>query len=143
MTAILVVSGASSTGHHIYAASSLVGRSLVPPPVYLLSPLDRLNVPLNSYLGRKGTIALTCFVSFASCLGQAFSGTRTVIITTRLLLGIGIGPKSATIPVYAAECVPEQIRGALVVQWQMWTAFGIMLGFISGVIFEGTGVSPL
>lgn len=34
-------------------------------------------------------------------------------------------------PVYAAECSPPKIRGALVMQWQVWTAFGIMLGFVA------------
>lgn len=34
--------------------------------------------------------------------------------------------KSATIPVFAAECAPANIRGALVMMWQMWTAAGVM-----------------
>ncbi len=29
---------------------------------------------------------------------------------------------------FAAETAPPRLRGALVMQWQMWTAFGIMLG---------------
>ena len=36
---------------------------------------------------------------------------------------------------YAAECSPAPIRGALVMMWQMWTAFGIMLGFVADLIF--------
>ena len=61
----------------------------------------------------------------------------------RFALGIGIGPKSATVPIYAAECTPPAIRGALVMQWQMWTAFGIMLGNIMGVAFgPSTGIPP-
>jgi MFS family permease len=51
----------------------------------------------------------------------------------RFFLGLGIGPKSATVPIYAAECSPPSIRGALVMQWQMWTAFGIMMGFVAGL----------
>jgi MFS family permease len=50
-------------------------------------------------------------------------------------LGFGIGPKSATVPIYAAETVPSSIRGALVMQWQMWTAFGIMLGYVADLAF--------
>lgn len=42
---------------------------------------------------------------------------------------------SATIPIYASECAPSRIRGALVMMWQLWTAFGIMLGFIFGAAF--------
>lgn len=53
----------------------------------------------------------------------------------RFALGFGIGPKSATVPVYAAETAPPAIRGALVMQWQMWTAFGIMLGYAADLAF--------
>lgn len=71
-----------------------------------------------------------CVICFTSCLGQAFCKTWQQLLICRLLLGLGIGPKSATIPIYAAESVPsEDIRGALVMSWQLWTAFGIMLGY--------------
>lgn len=43
-------------------------------------------------------------------------------------MGIGMGAKASTVPIYAAENAPASIRGALVMSWQMWTAFGIMLG---------------
>jgi MFS family permease len=61
--------------------------------------------------------------SFAHSFGSMF--------IARFFLGFGIGPKSATVPIYAAECTPPAIRGALVMQWQMWTAFGIMLGYVA------------
>jgi MFS family permease len=60
----------------------------------------------------------------------------------RLALGLGIGPKSATVPIYAAECTPPQIRGALVMQWQMWTAFGIMVGYASDLAFYKVADTP-
>ena len=43
-------------------------------------------------------------------------------------MGIGMGVKACSVPVYAAENAPATIRGALVMTWQFWTAFGIMLG---------------
>ena len=48
---------------------------------------------------------------------------------SRFSLGLGIGPKSATVPIYAAECTPPEIRGALVMQWQM-------VGILHIAIFE-------
>lgn len=54
----------------------------------------------------------------------------------RFLLGLGIGPKSATIPIYASECAPANVRGALVMMWQVFTAFGIMCGFFCGAAFR-------
>jgi len=53
----------------------------------------------------------------------------------RFFLGFGIGPKSATTPIFAAECAPPKLRGALVMSWQMWTAFGIMVGYIADLAF--------
>lgn len=95
---------------------------------------------MNDYLGRRATIAITCIISFASCLGQAYTNNWYQLFLVRLVLGLGIGPKSATIPVYAVETVPKDYRGALVTQWQTWTAFGIMLGFLFGVAFQNSGV---
>jgi sugar porter (SP) family MFS transporter len=34
----------------------------------------------------------------------------------------------SVVPIYAAENAPAPIRGAIVMGWQMWTAFGIFLG---------------
>jgi hypothetical protein len=42
----------------------------------------------------------------------------------RMLLGIGMGLKEVTVPVFSAENAPAIIRGGLVMSWQMWTAFG-------------------
>ena len=36
---------------------------------------------------------------------------------------------------YSAECAPPLIRGALVMMWQTWTAFGIMLGTVMSLAF--------
>ncbi|CEQ41259.1 SPOSA6832_02955, partial [Sporobolomyces salmonicolor] len=43
------------------------------------------------------------------------------------------------VPVFAAETAPPLIRGALVMQWQVWTAFGIMLGTVSSLVFYHVG----
>lgn len=64
------------------------------------------------------------------------------MFVARFALGFGIGPKSATVPVYAAETAPPAIRGALVMQWQMWTAFGIMLGYAADLIFYQVADTP-
>jgi sugar porter (SP) family MFS transporter len=43
-------------------------------------------------------------------------------------MGIGMGLKAATVPIFTAENVPPSVRGGLVMSWQLWTAFGIFLG---------------
>lgn len=58
------------------------------------------------------------------------------LLIARFALGFAVGAKSSTTPVYAAESAPKTIRGALTMMWQMWTAFGIMMGFVVSVAFE-------
>lgn len=40
-------------------------------------------------------------------------------------MGIGIGAKNATVPIYSAEMAPHRIRGALVMFWQLWVVVGM------------------
>ncbi|KAL2160873.1 hypothetical protein VTH06DRAFT_1070 [Thermothelomyces fergusii] len=91
--------------------------------------------PMNRVFGRRGTIFISCLISALACFWQAFTNTWWHMFIARFFLGFGIGPKSATTPVFAAECSPPKLRGALVMQWQMWTAFGIMLGYIADLAF--------
>ncbi|TKA65653.1 hypothetical protein B0A49_09815, partial [Cryomyces minteri] len=83
--------------------------------------------PLNNYFGRRGTI----FVSAVFSWDQLF--------VTRLLLGLGMGCKGSTVPIFSAENAPASIRGALVMSWQMWTAFGIFLGTCANLAVKDTG----
>lgn len=66
---------------------------------------------------------------------MAAADTWYNLLIARFALGLAVGAKSSTTPVYAAESAPKNIRGALTMAWQMWTAFGIMLGFVSSVAF--------
>ncbi len=91
--------------------------------------------PLNKLFGRRGTIFISSLICALTCFWQAFPSIWWHTFIARFFLGVGIGPNSATIPVYAAECTPARIRGALVMMWQMWTAFGIMIGYVSSLIF--------
>lgn len=50
-----------------------------------------------------------------------------------------MGSKASTVPIYAAENVPASIRGGLVMSWQMWTAFGIFLGFCANLAMYTVG----
>ncbi|KAK9777174.1 hypothetical protein SCAR479_06242 [Seiridium cardinale] len=110
-------------------------------PYALSAVMCLFNSVLNNWLGRRGVIFLTCFMSCVWCLAQSLSSSWELLFLFRLLLGLGIGPKSATIPIYASECAPAQIRGGLVMMWQMWTAFGLLLGYAFGVAFWDAGGS--
>ncbi|KAL6851776.1 sugar transporter domain-containing protein [Trichoderma novae-zelandiae] len=84
--------------------------------------------PLNDWIGRRGTIFLGAIFSLFAPFGMAVSQTWGQLAACRMLLGIGMGLKEVTVPVFSAENAPPAIRGGLVMSWQVWTAFGIFLG---------------
>lgn len=82
-----------------------------------------LSDPLNNRFGRRGTIFFSAHFCFWPVLGSAFCQNWWQLLICRALLGIGMGSKASTVPIYAAENSPAPVRGALVMSWQMWTAF--------------------
>lgn len=97
-----------------------------------------LSDPLNNYLGRRGTIFVTALVLIATPIASGFTHSWETLFVVRLILGLGMGAKGATVPVFAAENSPAPIRGALVLGWQLWTAAGIFLGLCANVIVADT-----
>ncbi|KAI5919052.1 sugar transporter-domain-containing protein [Camillea tinctor] len=87
-----------------------------------------LSDPLNNWIGRRGVIFVSAHFCLWPVIGSAFCNTWGQQLACRLLMGIGMGVKASTVPIYAAENAPASVRGALVMSWQMWTAFGIFLG---------------
>ncbi|RDW71661.1 putative facilitated glucose transporter [Coleophoma crateriformis] len=95
--------------------------------------------PLNHYLGRRGEIFLTACCLTATPIGSGFARSWQGLFAARFVMGIGIGAKNATVPIYSAEMAPARIRGALVMFWQLWVVAGIFLGFAANVIVKNTG----
>ncbi|KAE9993868.1 hypothetical protein Vi05172_g5331 [Venturia inaequalis] len=95
--------------------------------------------PLNKYLGRRGEIFLTALCLTATPIGSGFAKSWQGLFAARFVMGIGIGAKNATVPIYSAEMAPARIRGALVMFWQLWVVAGIFLGFCANVIVKDTG----
>jgi len=83
-----------------------------------------LSDPCNKYFGRRGVIFISAIFLILTPIGGAVSQNWEQLFVTRLLMGIGMGLKGSTTPIFAAENSPAAIRGALVMTWQFWTAFG-------------------
>ncbi|KAF9889014.1 hypothetical protein FE257_007991 [Aspergillus nanangensis] len=98
-----------------------------------------LSDPVNNYFGRRGAIFGSAVFCFIAPIGSAVCQTWPQLFITRLLLGLGMGLKGSTIPIFCAENTPAAIRGGLVMSWQLWTAFGIFLGFCANLAVKDTG----
>ncbi|KAF7360872.1 putative Facilitated glucose transporter [Mycena sanguinolenta] len=95
--------------------------------------------PLNHYLGRRGEIFLTACILFATPIASGFTHSWQQLFAVRFVLGIGIGAKNATVPIFSSELSPARIRGALVMFWQLWVTFGIFAGFAANCAVKGVG----
>lgn len=82
--------------------------------------------PLNRLLGRRGVIFSSAVFCVLAPIGGACAQTWPQLFVTRLLLGIGMGLKASTIPIFCAENTPAIIRGGLVMTWQV-RLFSILL----------------
>ncbi|KAF4987953.1 hypothetical protein FDECE_15236 [Fusarium decemcellulare] len=122
-----------------------------------------LSDPMNQHFGRRGTIFFSANFCLWPVIGSAFCNNWLQLFGCRLLLGVGMGTKASTgkfsllrrrsrksmacselmcgmiVPIFAAENSPAPIRGAFVMSWQMWTAFGIFLGTCANVAVTKIG----
>ncbi|RVD81508.1 uncharacterized protein DFL_009372 [Arthrobotrys flagrans] len=94
-----------------------------------------LSDPLNNLFGRRGTIFFSANFCLWPAIGSGFTKNWYELFICRILLGIGMGSKGSTVPVFAAENSPASIRGSL----QLWTAFGIFLGTCANLVVVDTG----
>lgn len=89
---------------------------------FIISALANANVcsacwlsdPVNHYIGRRGAIFVGAIFSLLAPIGQALAQSWPQILICRILLGIGMGLKEVTVPIFSAENAPAIIRGALV-----------------------------
>jgi len=84
----------------------------------------------SDYLGRRKAIAIFCGMFSVGVLIQVTAFTSWVqIMMGRFISGWGVGGLSAAVPVYQAESVPKQVRGACTSTYQLAITLGILLAY--------------
>ena len=78
--------------------------------------------------GRRGAICVAGLFSFASVIGSAAVHRWGDFLAFRLLLGAGMAGKASVVPILLSETSPKNIRGILLVCWQLFVAFGLAAG---------------
>ena len=100
-----------------------------------------LSDPVQSkILGRRGAIFGSACVCFIAALGAACSHHWKTLLVWRAFLGVGLGMKASVTPIFGAEVAPSHLRGMLVMNWQLFNALGIFLGFSADWLFYWVGV---
>ncbi|KAL6844197.1 hypothetical protein ACP4OV_025870 [Aristida adscensionis] len=88
-------------------------------------------------IGRKWTIGLAAAVFQAGAAIMASAPSFAMLMAGRLLAGIGIGFGIMVAPVYISEITPATLRGTCASFPEIFISFGILLGYVSNLIFAG------
>lgn len=95
--------------------------------------------PLANLIGRKRTMLLLAisYAVFALLSGVAVS--VQMLVVARFLLGLTVGISVVVVPVFVAESSPAQIRGALMVLYQVATVVGIIVAYLVDFALAASG----
>ncbi|GLU06466.1 hypothetical protein SLE2022_234990 [Rubroshorea leprosula] len=91
-------------------------------------------------VGRKWTMALAALVFQIGVAIMAVAPSFQILMTGRLLCGVGIGLGGMIAPVYIAEIPPSVGRGFLTSFLEISINVGILLGYVSNFMFSGLSV---
>jgi sugar porter (SP) family MFS transporter len=87
---------------------------------------------LSELLGRKRTILIISAVFVIGTLAASLAPTPLTLALARVLLGMAVGGATQTIPMFVAELSPPEIRGRLVLAFQVAIGVGILTATIAG-----------
>lgn len=94
---------------------------------------------LCNAMGRKRTIMIAAVVVIVGTLAASFSPTFTLLTVSRLIIGLGVGCSSATVPVYLSELAPSRLRGAMAALNQIFIVLGILIAFLVDYFLNSSG----
>jgi len=84
----------------------------------------------NEVLGRRRTIMTAAVVVIIGTIAACYSPTFTLLVLSRLVIGLGIGLSSSTVPTYLSELAPAKLRGAMGALNQIFIVSGILIAFL-------------
>jgi sugar porter (SP) family MFS transporter len=84
----------------------------------------------NEWLGRRRTIMVAAVIVIIGTVAASFSPTFSLLVISRLVIGVGIGLSSSTVPTYLSELAPARLRGAMGSLNQIFIVLGILIAFL-------------
>ncbi len=85
--------------------------------------------------GRRITLIGTSIVFIAGALICALAPSFTILVVGRVVVGLGIGMASTTVPVYISEVSPPEARGWQVSLFQLAITIGILAAYLVDYAF--------
>jgi len=90
---------------------------------------------LADLFGRRTLLIVTAIIFALGAIVCAVAGSPAVLIAGRIVVGLGIGLSSGTVPVYISEVAPPASRGWTVSLFQLAITVGILLAYLVAYAF--------
>src|SRR5436305_2545842 len=87
--------------------------------------------------GRRRVLLVTAAIFGIGALASAMAPSPTVLIVSRVVLGLAIGLASTNVPVYLSEVAPPHARGWIVSLVQLAVTVGIVVAYVTDYAFAG------
>ena len=99
--------------------------------------------PTNEAVGRRMAIIISLILYTIGAALEAGAINFGMMVTGRVILGLGVGLEGGTVPVYVAESVARKYRGNLVSLYQFNIALGEVFGYVVAAIFVNVKVNVM
>jgi SP family galactose:H+ symporter-like MFS transporter len=90
---------------------------------------------LADLFGRRKLLIVTAIIFAAGAVICALAMSAVTLIVGRIIVGLGIGLSSGTVPVYISEVSPAEARGWQVSLFQLAITVGILLAYVVDYAF--------
>ena len=87
--------------------------------------------------GRRRVLLVTAAIFGIGALASAVAPSPSVLIVSRVVLGLAIGLASTNVPVYLSEVAPPHARGWVVSLFQLAVTVGIVVAYLTDYAFAG------
>jgi len=86
---------------------------------------------LADQLGRRSAIGVACCIFIAGSLLKILSSHFWMLLSGRVVTGVGVGCGFVVAPVYISEITPPKLRGRLVALTDISINLGILIGYLT------------
>lgn len=90
--------------------------------------------PISDRFGRRQVLKWAALLYAISAISSAFAPNFFLLVTARMIGGLGVGASLILAPMYIAEIAPKEMRGRLVSFNQLNIVIGISLAFFSNYV---------
>ncbi|KAK4684798.1 MFS transporter, SP family, sugar:H+ symporter, partial [Tremellales sp. Uapishka_1] len=125
-----LVSGAGATATYAYTSTN---QSLWTSIIQVGEVFGSLSAGfVGDKGGRKGAALVAIILVTIGVVIQMVKNISALLTVGRLIIGLGIGMISNTVPLYLSEIPPAHLRGVAVSSWQLMLAIGQVIGACVG-----------